>query len=251
MSNLRWLRLFLLTSILLAYVPVGFGEEAPGAGGAWADTLLRQMGDYLRSAEQFKFRTEVTTERVMKTGQKLQFSRNARVYVRRPNKLFAKVTGDLENERIWYDGEHFTILDRNANEYETAKVPGDLDKALDHMARTYGESSPLADLVYSDPYSIMIENVKTGYYVGLHEIRGVKCHHLAFTQDNIDWQIWIEDGGRPVPCKAVITYKNVESEPQFTALLYDWDFSPHLPDALFKFYPPAGAVRVEFERVEQ
>lgn len=214
----------------------------PEVGASWGDALLRQMSGYLKSAEEFSFRTEVTIERVLKTGQKLDFGRAARIFVRRPNKLYVEVRGDLENERIWYDGEHFTILDLEENEYEQAKVRGDIDGALDYMAQTYGESSPLADLVYSNPYAILVENVETGMYVGLHEVRGVKCHHLAFTQKNIDWQIWIEDGARPVPCKAVITYKGMDSVPRFTAVLYDWEFSPHLPDSLFKFYPQKGAV---------
>ncbi len=237
---------------LMALVALCMPQLIPAqpADAAWGDTLLRQMSDYLSAAEEFSFRTEVTTERVLESGQKLHFGRAAEVYVRRPDKLYVEVTGDLENERIWYDGEQFTVLDLRKNEYEQAKVEGDIDSALDHMAEAYGESSPLADLVYSDPYAILVENVETGMYVGLHEVRGVKCHHLAFTQKNIDWQIWIEDGAQPVPCKAVITYKDAESVPQFTAVLYDWEFSPHLPDSLFEFYPRNDAVETAFVPVD-
>ena len=244
------IRALLLVGLLAVCVPSVLSAR-PAAGGAWGDTLLRQMSDYLAAAEEFSFRTEVTTERVLTSGQKLQFSRAARIFVRRPDKLHVEINGDLENERIWYDGEQFTILDMDENEYEQAKVQGNIDSALDHMARTYGESSPLADLVYSNPYAILVENVETGMYVGLHEVRGVKCHHLAFTQKNIDWQIWIEDSARPVPCKAVITYKDTESVPQFTAVLYDWEFSPHLPDSLFEFYPRKGAVETAFVPVSR
>ncbi len=245
MYNGLGLRKMPLAALLLLYASSALAAK-PEVGSPWGDTLLRQMSDYLRAADEFSFRTEVTRERVLKTGQKIQFSRAARVFVRRPDKLYVELRGDLENERIWYDGEHFTVLNTDSNEYERARVRGNIDRALDHMAQTYGESSPLADLVYSNPYAILVENVETGMYVGLHEVRGVKCHHLAFTQKNIDWQIWIEDGARPVPCKAVITYKNMESVPQFTAVLYDWEFSPHLPDSLFRFHPRTGAVEMDF-----
>ncbi len=245
MFNGLGLRMMPLAALLVLYTPSALPAQ-PVADSSWGDTLLRQMSDYLRAAEEFSFRTEVTTERALKTGQKIQFSRAAGIFVRRPNKLYVEVRGDLENERMWYDGEDFTVLNIDDNEYEQASVRGDIDSALDHMAQTYGESSPLADLVYSNPYAILVENVETGMYVGLHEVRGVKCHHLAFTQKNIDWQIWIEDGARPVPCKAVITYKNIDSVPQFTAVLYDWEFSPHLPDSLFRFYPRKGAVEMDF-----
>ena len=250
MFNGLGLRMLPLAALLVLNTPLAQPAQ-PVVDSSWGDTLLRQMSDYLRAADDFSFRTEVTTERVLDSGQKLHFSRRAEVFVRRPNKLYVEVRGDLENERIWYDGELFTILDLEHDEYEQASVRGDLDAALDHMAQTYGESSPLADLVYSNPYAILIENVETGMYIGLHEVRGVKCHHLAFTQKNIDWQIWIEDGARPVPCKAVITYKGIESVPQFTAVLYDWEFAPHLPDSLFTFYPRQDAIKTDLVPVSK
>ncbi len=250
MFNGLGLRMLPLAALLVLHTPLAQPAK-PVVDSSWGDTVLRQMSDYLRAADDFSFRTEVTRERVLRTGQKIQFSRAARVFVRRPDKLYVELRGDLENERIWYDGELFTILDLEDEEYEQANVRGDLDAALDHMAQTYGESSPLADLIYSNPYAILIENVETGMYIGLHEVRGVKCHHLAFTQKNIDWQIWIEDGARPVPCKAVITYKGLESVPQFTAVLYDWEFAPHLPDSLFTFYPREDAIKTDLVPVSK
>ena len=42
---------------------------------------------------------------------------------------------------------------------------------------------------------------------GLHLVRGIQCHHLVFIQDDIDWQIWIENSQTPLPRKMVITSK--------------------------------------------
>jgi hypothetical protein len=96
-----------------------------------------------------------------------------------------------------------------------------------------------------------MENVETGIYVGQPVVQGVPTHHLAFTQKNIDWQLWIEDGANPVPVKAVITYKNVTSSPQFTVWLSNWNFAPRLADSLFEFLPPEGAHQVEIEPIGQ
>ena len=46
-----------------------------------------------------------------------------------------------------------------------------------------------------------MEEVLTGEYVGVTELSGVRCHHLAFRSGDVDWQIWIEDGDKPLPRK--------------------------------------------------
>ena len=40
------------------------------------------------------------------------------------------------------------------------------------------------------------------------------CHHLAFEQATIDWQLWIDAGKDPLPRKLVITYKTEDEVPQ-------------------------------------
>ena len=119
------------------------------------------------------------------------------------------------------------------------------------MALKYGISSPVSDVLYRDPYAVLMENVESGIYVGRPVVDGVPTHHLAFTQKNIDWQLWIEDGANPVPRKAVITYKNVTSSPQFTVWLSNWNFAPRLADSLFEFLAPDGAHQVEIEPIDQ
>ncbi len=230
----------LLSGPALAETPSTLSDLDPRV-----DQILRAMGNYLKTASEFSFETEVTFDQVLSDGQKLEFGRSAHVSVRRPDGLQANVSGDLANERVWYDGKRFTLLDVDKAVYSTVDVPGSIDSALDHMASVYGVVSPVADVVYSDPYAILIENVTSGVYVGQHIVRGVATHHLAFTQDNIDWQLWVEDGARPVPRKVVIDYKEVPSHPQYTAWLSNWDFYPRLPDSLFQFVPPNDSRRVE------
>ena len=63
----------------------------------------------------------------------------------------------------------------------------------------------------------MIENVQSGYLVGARPVNGTACHHLAFSQEAIDWQIWIEDGPMPLPRRLVLTYKDEPGAPQYRA----------------------------------
>ena len=110
---------------------------------------------------------------------------------------------------------------------------------------TQGAGNSPASSVKAPPAGGSIQ-VKSGFYEGLHMVNGIKCHHLSFTQDNVDWQIWIEDGPQAVPLKVVISYKNLDGCPQYSATLSDWDFNVRLPDLVFTFEAPAGAEQIEF-----
>lgn len=238
--HLPWLGVALM-------VAAGARAEAPAPGvDPRADQILRDMSAYLASAKEFTFTADVRFDRVMQSGQKIEFGRRAHIAVRRPDRLHVDVDGDIHDERLWYDGKRFTLLDRDIDRYGSTEVPATIDEALDFIAERFDVTSPVADVVYSDPYSILVERVRSGRYVGLHGVGGVRCHHLAFTQDGIDWQLWVEDSGRPVPCKFVITYKNVKSVPQFTAVISGWDFSPRLSDSLFRFIAPPDAESMDF-----
>jgi hypothetical protein len=67
----------------------------------------------------------------------------------------------------------------------------------------------------------------------------------VFIQDDIDWQIWIEDSQTPLPRKLVITSKWLAGAPQFTALMSYWKTSARLPQDLFIFTPPMTARKIK------
>ena len=180
----------------------------------------------------------------------VRFGGVADLATRRPDRLHVNFDGDERRSRLFFDGSTITILDVVRNLYAVTDVPPETGAALDVIFKQYGFSVPLADLLYSDPYEVLMANVQSGFLVGLHEIEGTPCHHLAFSQESIDWQIWIEAGTRPVPRKLVITYKDELGVPQYTARLSRWDFKPKLLDSSFHFQPPDGASAMEFLAID-
>lgn len=216
-----------------------------------ADKILRQMTEYLKNLEQFSFHAENTGDRILDSGQKLQFARAVEVSVRRPNRFRAVVKGDLDNQQLSYDGKTITLFEPDRNYYATIKAPPNIDAALDHALESFSLRAPFSDLIYSNLYDILTENVVSGFYVGLHSVHGIETHHLAFRQDDIDWQVWIESSETPLPRKIIITEKRVAGAPQFTAVFSDWNVSPQLRDSVFTFVAPDKAERIEFLPVEK
>jgi hypothetical protein len=118
------------------------------------------------------------------------------------------------------------------------------------VRKKYELDAPAADLFYGRPYEGLMEGVKSGQYIGLENIDGVPCHHLAFQKSEVDWQIWVEDGPKPLPRRYVITTKTMQSQPQYTVRLAMWEPEANPPAATFAFQPPPGAKRVESLPVE-
>ena len=213
---------------------------------ALANRLLKEMGDYLKAADALTFQAESSYDAMDRRGQKIRYGGITDVSLRRPDRLRAALNGDERQRQSFFDGKTFTVYNVAANMYAITDVPPDIDRALDTIFETYGFSVPLADLVYADPYSVLIENVIEGRWVGVHSIAGVPCNHLAFIQESVDWQIWIEKGPRPVPRQVLITYKDEPGWPQYLARLKSWNLKPQFREAYFQFTPPAGSYEIEF-----
>lgn len=211
-----------------------------------ADALLRQMGEQLAAAKRFTFDAHSTIDQTLDNGQKVQVARNQRVAVRRPDGVAATVAGDVEDLKFWYDGKRVTLLNPRTNTYGVADAPATLDATFDMLAEKYGLVIPLADLAFADPYKTLAANLRSGQYLGMGYVLDARCHHLAFRSENVDWQIWLDDGPKPLPRKVVITYKESPGHPQYTSLLSNWNLAADVPDSAFAPALPKDAKQVEF-----
>lgn len=234
-----------LCSTLAGHIVLAGETSKPGTIEPEADQALRQMSDYLKSLKAFTLRTENTADELALAGSKLQFGQTVNIHVKRPDRLRANAEGDLANQQFFFDGKSITLFNKDKNVYTTLEAPGTIEEALEYAQKTFDLSAPLADLIYPDAYNVLTQNVHSGHYVGLHLVRGIQCHHLVFIQDDIDWQIWIENSQTPLPRKMVITSKWLAGAPQFTALMSYWKTAARLPQDLFIFTPPVTAQKID------
>lgn len=209
-----------------------------------AQQVLKRMSTALAAAKAFTFETAVAADQPSESGSLVRTSRHGRIVVSRPDRLYAEAAGDDGERALWYSGQSLSLLDKEANEYATVKVPGRIDKMLDFAMEKYEVSLPLADLVFPDPYSVLTENAETGVLLGREPVLGHECDHLLFTQENVDWQIWVDAGAVALPRKVVITQKTEPGSPQFIALLDKWDLAAAPGAEVFAFRAPEGAAEV-------
>ena len=211
-----------------------------------AKLVLKQMSDVLSSSLAFSFKALITKEQVLPSGQKLQYDSTILVKMKRPNALFVNEVSGTKKKAMWYHNTTFTLLDKKNNFYATTQTPDNTEAALDFIMENHDINLPLADFVFKDLYFDVMENVVSGFYVAEVEVNGIKTHHLAFHQEDVDWQIWIDAEGDPVPRKFVVTYSNLDSVPQFSAFFKDWNLSSNFKTNEFVYQPSTDAVKIDF-----
>jgi len=229
--------------------PLPAANTAPPAVAERADQLLKQMSDYIGSAEQFTFHADISFDHVLPSGQKLQFTATEDVALKRPGGLYVEWQSDLGERQFWYDGKSITLHDPASSFYATVAAAPDIDTMLDKLVPQVDFAPPLSDFLYHDPYRSVRGKLQYGIYLGLNDVDGRSCHTLAFVEKDIDWQIWIDPGPQPTPCKLVITYKTQPGQPQFTAVFTDWDFAPRIAEPVFTPELPPGTEKVPFAPV--
>lgn len=240
------LRLGVFAGVLLLTFGVFVRAQDPPAIDPKADEILKKMGQTLAAAKSFSFDSHAISDQIMPDGRKLQFARNEKVKLRRPDKLAADITGDTDDFVFRYDGKQVILYNPKTNAWGADSSPGTIPDTLDMLAEQHGMTVPLADLAFPDPYKCLTENVRSSEYVGIGYVFDTKCHHLSFRQALVDWQIWIDTGDKPLPLKITITYKDSPSHPVYTAFLSNWNLSADTPDSAFTFNPPEGAKQVDF-----
>jgi hypothetical protein len=236
-----------LAGVALAAVCFPWNASAQPAGvEAKADTVLKAMTTYMAGLKQFSAQTENTIEVVTNEGQKIQFVAPATLTVSRPDKLMAERRGDIVDQSFYYDGKTLTLFNPGTKHYATVPAPGTIDAMLEFAWTKLDVIAPGADLIDTRAYEKLMQDVKTGTYIGLEVVGGQRCHHLAYQGAEVDWQLWVRDGAQPLPCRYVITSKGIAGAPQFTIQVVDVNTKPTIAASKFRFVPPAGAKAVEF-----
>jgi hypothetical protein len=221
--------------------------DTSGAIDPRAMAALNKMNDYLKTLKTFRINTEVSKDELVDTNMKIQKSASNEISVQLPDRLHAHMAGDEQDVQFIYDGKTLTLYDAAGKHYASTPAPPTVARTLDVIRARYGIVLPLADFIEMSSQENLLQNITEAGYIGTSRVDGVECDHLAIRQQDVDWQVWIEKGEKPLPRKIVITTKTHPTQPQYIATL-KWDTDVRMESDLFTFTPPADAVRIKFGR---
>jgi hypothetical protein len=232
--------------LAMSGAPVASAQDAMDPDAA---SILAKMSSHLGGLQAFAADYDVDINTISEEGQKLLFSSSGEITIQRPDKLYATRQGAFADVEIVLDGKNISILGKQLKGY--IQFPATtIDEAVDAIRDNTGLDAPGADLLGAKPLDLDVTDVVSGAHVGMAYVDGVETHHLAFRGKNVDWQLWVQADGEPLPLKYVITSKWVYGAPEYTLRLSGWDTEPRIGSELFTFAPPADAKVLDFVDID-
>src|SRR5450432_2836959 len=170
------------------------------------------------------------------------------LYMQGPNKLLIRSQGDRGERSIYYNGETLTYYSMENNQFATIPLSVSIVEMIDTVNKLYGIEFPASDFFYPTFVDDLLSESKNLIYLGMTKVDGKDCFHIAGTAADKTFQFWISDDALTLPLKMVIVYTNRDTNPQYEAVLSDWQINPVLPAALFEFMAPPKARKIKMAR---
>jgi len=190
------------------------------------------MSARLGGSQSFSVTTSEVRDQVKRSGQAQKVNLTRATVVRRPDRLYTKTDGDLQNES-WYDGIGLTIVLHKDKVFGQARMPETLDKTLDAMGERYGVATPLGDYIYTSPAKALLTDTTTGGWVGRETVDGKPVDHVSFKDTGVNWDLWVAASGEPLPVKAVVEFTDARRLRKVELAFTDWNLAPQIASDRF------------------
>lgn len=262
MRRLAWLTGPVLCTFLLS--GTAWSAEAPSTAPSNGDTpqmedaapdeaaiepeamdALRRMADTLAQTQRFSVTIRASYDVVQETGEKVEFGERRVLTLSRPDKLRVESQeSDGKRTEVTFDGKAITVFNPAENVYAQIEKTGSVDDAVRYLAQELRVRLPLALLLVSTLPDELEQRLESLAYVERDTLTAEPSDHLVGQTGDVDFQVWIATGDKPLPQRITITYKADEGEPQYRADLTDWNLNPDATPAQLAFRPPDGAERI-------
>jgi hypothetical protein len=250
MSTMTRVAAGLLAIAFVLVLPPAFAQESEPAIDPKAREILKAMGSSIASLKSFEIRSDSTSDVRLDNGMLVERATRTTLLVQRPDRFRGTIVGDDQHHYLYLQDGELTLYTHERGYYAQADVPKDLGKAMEYALDEFGLEAPLVDLLFEDASERFVEGVESAIYLGESQVRGVDCHQIALRDPELDVQVWVTKGDKPLMKKVVIAYRWVTGSPKFSSVL-DWDVAPKVDDKAFTFKPPSGSMKIEFTRTSQ
>ena len=212
---------------------------------------LKNMSRYLRTLDSFRLTSEGSLDVITTSDQKVQLDMVTTYQAAKPGSLRVDWVSDQKNRQFYYDGKHFTLVAPTLGYYATVDAPPTMREFLDKLYERTGVELPLADLFrWADEDHVDdIAALTSAFSVGTATLDGVETDHWAYRTADYDFELWMEQGDRPLPRKFVLIDRTDPTLPGFTARL-SWQTNPKLDPAVFTYVPTGKETAISFASPE-
>lgn len=221
-----------------------------------AEKALRAMTDYADGLK--SFRVELSANFKIQAGgssDKLAFSYS--ITSEKPNRLATLARGSEGVPVVICDGKQLFVYLPGAEKYVLIDAPSSLAEIV--------ASEPVQGISLANPvlagallpfnsYDDLAKTLEAASYVGEEKIAGAKCHHVKLVQKEIEWDLWIDAGKKPIVKKIQPTLDKwlksnsgqlpADAKVDAIVTFKTWIADPPVKDKDFKIAPSPSASEV-------
>jgi len=215
--------------------------------------VLRKMTDYLGNLPAFSCRIEASLDIKAEHEEPMHQVTKMTVRLERPNRLALIVDEGKMGLTTVSDGKQLTQYLPVLKRYSVSEAPSNYaqmtDVGVQLKMTILGSQGSMIPTGGDEFYKRLVAGVESSKYLGSEKVGGVHCHHLRFIEKRFDWDVWIDEGKRPVVEKIAIDlskgFADEKATVQYVVTFSDWNVAPKFKEADFKFSLPAGAEQVD------
>jgi peroxiredoxin len=245
-----------LSAVFAAIAALSWGPiaraQAPDANPT-AEAVLKKSTDFLKKAKSLTV-DAVREQKVATFTIKMPFS----MAIERPNRFLIRSKPDnlaAIAVTLVSDGKTLSTTINQLKKYTETDAPESIDDLeANPVVNGVLVGMMITDLFSTDPYTALMDGVKTANYSGSEQLGGVKVHHLSLSKDQVDSEIWIAAEGDPLiqkiriePTRAMarVPGQNAMKNLDVVTTFKNWQFDRPIAADTFVFKAPAGSQKVD------
>jgi hypothetical protein len=209
-----------------------------------AVVLLDRMSDIIGEMASCSFGLQTSVDKVHPTLGLVKEYSTHQVHAVGPDKLHVQTKSPSNSYAYWYNGDILMYYSLTYNHYGFIETPENINETIEFVNDGFGLEFPAADFFYPTFTDDLLEHSDYVKYLGLVNIDGVECHHIAAKGPEQSVQLWLSNDTFMLPVRYVIIHKSGDHSIHFEGVFNDWKVNPDLPNAIFDFTAPQSARRI-------
>jgi hypothetical protein len=208
--------------------------------------ILKAACAKLAAAQSMSFTALVTYESPSRLGFPLAYGTKSDVLFQRPNKLRVLTPGDGPASDFYYDGKTMMAYAPAEDLVAIADAPPTVDGMLETAYHSAAIYYAFDDLIVSDPYKDIAQDLRVAFYVGQSNVvGGTTTDVVAYDTGGVFIEAWIgAEDKLPRLLRAI--YADDPLKLRHNLVITNWQIDPTIPADSFRSAKAAAGKRIPF-----
>jgi hypothetical protein len=211
--------------------------------------ICKKAGDLYKNAKTLHTEGTIVTK-VDNNGQKREINVTGVYEMERPNRFSLKTQADGDAKKgpdLISDGKKLAIYRKALKQYVQEDAPKEIDELGARLLQLGSATTGMlfANVLNGDPADALMQGVNSCSYVGMDKVDGTSAHHMKFSQDQFDWEMWVASEGKPFILRMSRSVDGENGKLTSTETYKNWTLDAPAGKEAFTFSPPKDAAKVD------